>query len=198
MDFPVRCRCGQLEGQLTCTERAARAVCYCRDCQAFARFLGNPERILNAHAGTDIVATSPRFLRIAKGKEQLRCMSLSDKGLLRWYTACCRTPIGNTPRDPRLSYVGLVHSCLAGSPDALAAAFGPARVAINTASASGPVAATRWPMAWAVLKIMRNVWGARLGGKYRHTPFFMAGTARPLVAPQVLTASERQALRGGA
>jgi hypothetical protein len=198
MDFPVRCRCGQLEGQLAFTERAARAVCYCRDCQAFARFLGDPERILNEHAGTDILATSPRFLRIAKGKEQLRCMSLSEKGLLRWYTACCRTPIGNMPRDPRLSYLGVVHSCLAGSPDALDAAFGPARVAINTASASGPVAATRWPMVGAVLRIMRNVWGARLSGKYRDNPFFAPGTAQPVVAPQVLTASERRVLRGEA
>ena len=144
MDFPVRCRCGQVEGQLASTERAGRAVCYCRDCQAFARFLGDPERILNERAGTDVVATSPRFLRITRGQDQIRCMSLSETGLLRWYTACCRTPIGNTPRDPRLSYVGLVHSCLAGSPVELDQAFGPARVAVNTASASGPVHATTW------------------------------------------------------
>ena len=58
--FPMRCRCGQLEGQLTFTERAGRAVCYCRDCQAFARFLGNSERILNELAGTDLF---PRDLR---------------------------------------------------------------------------------------------------------------------------------------
>jgi len=66
-------------------------------------------------------------------------MSLSEKGLLRWYTACCRTAIGNTPRNPKLSYVGLVHSCLAGSPIELDAAFGPAKAAINTASANGTV-----------------------------------------------------------
>jgi hypothetical protein len=198
MDFPVRCRCGQLEGQLTFTERAARAVCYCRDCQAFARFLGNPERILNELAGTDIVATSPRFLRIVRGKEQLRCMSLSEKGLLRWYTACCRTPIGNTPRDPKLSYVGLVHSCLAGSPIELDAAFGPNKVAINTASANGTVNSTPWSTFRAVLKIMRNVGGSRLSGKYRDNLFFMPGTAETVVTPLVLTATERHVLRGDA
>ena len=196
MDFPVRCRCGQLEGQLTFTERAGRAVCYCRDCQAFARFLGNSERILNERAGTDIAAASPRFLRIARGKEQLRCMSLSEKGLLRWYTACCRTPIGNTPRDPKLSYVGLVRSCLAGSAAEVDAAFGPSRVAINTASASGKVDPTPWSSLRAVLKIMRNVLGSRISGKYRDNPFFIPGTAQPLVAPQVLTAAERKVLRG--
>jgi hypothetical protein len=196
MDTPVRCRCGQLEGQLSFTERAGRAVCYCRDCQAFARFLGSPERILNDLAGTDIVATSPRFLRIVRGKQQLRCMSLSERGLLRWYTACCRTPIGNTPRDPKLSYVGLVHSCLAGSPIELDATFGPANVAINTASASGTVNTTPWPAFRAVLKILRNVGSSRLSGRYRDNPFFMPGTAQPLVTPQVLTATERQLLRG--
>jgi Family of unknown function (DUF6151) len=198
MDFPIRCRCGQLEGQLTFTERAGRAVCYCRDCQAFARFLGNSERILNELAGTDIIATSPRFLRIARGKEQLRCMSLSEKGLLRWYTACCRTAIGNTPRNPKLSYVGLVHSCLAGSSIELDAAFGPAKAAINTASANGTVNSTSWSTFRASLKIMRNVLGSRLSGKYRDNPFFMPGTAEPLVAPQVLTVTERRVLRGDA
>lgn len=198
MDLPVRCRCGQFEGQLGSPERAGRAVCYCRDCQAFARFVGEPERILDAAAGTDIIATSPRFLRIARGQQQLRCMSLSEKGLLRWYTACCRTPIGNTPRDPKMSYVGLVHSCLAATPGELDAAFGPPRVALNTASASGTVKGTPWATLGAMLKIIRNVAGSRLGGKYRDNPFFVPGTAQPLASPQVLTAAERAALRGGA
>ena len=192
MDFPVRCRCGQFEGTLTFTERAGRAVCYCRDCQAFARFLGNPERILNEHAGTDIVATSPRYLRITRGKDQLRCMSLSPKGLLRWYTGCCRTPIGNTGRSPKISYVGIVHACVAGTPRELDAAFGPARIALNTASATGKVASTSGPAFRALLKIMRNVIGSRLSGKYRDTPFFKPGTEEPLVAPQVLTLTERR------
>jgi hypothetical protein len=43
-------------------------------------------------------------------------MSLGPKGLLRWYADSCRTPIGNTPRNPKLSYVGLVHGCLVGTP----------------------------------------------------------------------------------
>jgi hypothetical protein len=53
-------------------------------------------------------------------------------------------------------------------------------------------------MVRAVLRIMRNVWGARLSGKYRDNPFFAPGTAQPVVAPQVLTASERRVLQGEA
>ena len=43
---------------------------------------------------------------------------------------------------------------------------------------------------------MRNVLGSRLSGKYRDNPFFMPGTAEPLVVPQVLTVPERRVLRG--
>jgi hypothetical protein len=197
MDFPLRCRCGQLAGRLASPGHAGRALCYCRDCQSFARFLGCEEEILDPAGGTDIVAASPRFVRFTAGQEQLSCMSLSGKGLLRWYAACCRTPIGNTPRDPRLPYVGLVHSCLAGTPGDIDAAFGPARVAVNTRSARGRVAPTPMRTLAAVLKIMRNVVASRLSGKYRQNPFFQAGTSDPIVPPQVLTAAERRQLRDG-
>jgi Family of unknown function (DUF6151) len=196
LSFPLRCACGRLEGQVAATHRAGRAICYCHDCQAFARFLGAPETTLDALGGTDIIATAPRFVQFTTGTEQLQCMSLGPRGLLRWYAGCCRTPIGNTPRNPKLSYVGLVHNCLAGASAERDAAFGPARLAANPKSASGRVAATPLPMLLAALKILRNVGGSRLSGTYRQNPFFRAGTDELIVPPQVLTAAQRQALRG--
>jgi hypothetical protein len=192
----LRCACGALTGTVAATHRAARAICYCRDCQTFARFLG-PTGILDELGGTDIVATTPGVVHFTQGREQLRCMSLSGTGLLRWYAACCRTPIGNTPRSPKLPYVGLVHNCLAGTPSDLDAAFGAAKVAINTESARGDVKPTKWRTFASLLKIMRNVFAARLSGAYRDNPFFKAGTAEPIVAPQVLSSQERTALRSG-
>jgi len=105
LSFPLRCACGRLEGHVAATHRAGRAICYCRDCQAFARFLGSPEATLDVLGGTDIITTAPRFVQFTAGTEQLQCMSLGPRGLLRWYAGCCRTPIGNTPRNPKLSYV---------------------------------------------------------------------------------------------
>src|SRR5688572_17648940 len=139
MNYPLRCECGVIEGYVTSPQVAARAVCYCKDCQAFARFLGTSERVLNRQGGTDIIATVPRHVHFIKGAEQLRCMRLSEKGLLRWYAACCRTPIGNTPPNPKLPYVGLVRSCLPGSSNEIDDVFGPSRISLNTASANGPV-----------------------------------------------------------
>ena len=198
MDVSLRCRCGQLTGHLASPHRAARAICYCRDCQGFARFLGQPEAILNGFGGTDIVATCPRFVHFSNGQAQLRCMSLSPNGLLRWYAGCCRTPIGNTPRDPKVSYVGLVSTCLGASPGELDAEFGPAKVAINTASASGPVASTPLASFAGVIKIIGNVLGSRLSGKYRDNPFFRPGSAESIAVPQVLALAERRSLRGDA
>jgi hypothetical protein len=38
-----------------------------------------------------------------------------------WYARCCNTPIGNTLVDYRISFIGLVHTCLQ-SPEKLARA----------------------------------------------------------------------------
>jgi hypothetical protein len=121
-------------------------------------------------------------------------MSLSPKGLLRWYAGCCRTPIGNTPREPKLPYVGLVAACLPGSASERDAAFGAANIALNTKSANGPVASTPVATFFGIFKIMKNVVGARLSGRTMENPFFRPGTAQPIVAPQVLSLAERRAL----
>jgi hypothetical protein len=127
--FALQCACGRVEGRVASTHRAGRAICYGRDCQAFARFLGPPETTLDSLGGSDIIATAPRFVQFTAGTAQLQCMSLGPRGLLRWYAGCRRRPIGNIPRNPKLSYMGPVHNCLAGSPAAMDAAFGPARLA---------------------------------------------------------------------
>jgi Family of unknown function (DUF6151) len=194
MNYPLRCRCGSVAGYLLWPGRAGRALCYCRDCQAFARYLGTPEQSVDEFGGTDVIATSPRYVHFTQGIERMHCMSLSEKGLLRWYAACCRTPVGNTPRNPKLSYVGLVHDFLEGSNDELREAFGPARAAVNTQSATGSVSSAPVATFFAVQKILGNVLWSRISGKYRENPFFRPGSATPIVAPEVLSLAQRRAL----
>jgi len=194
MDTALRCHCGHLQGRLETAGAAGRAVCYCKDCQAYARFLGQQDGMLDSKGGTELVATLPRRLRFTAGVDELACMSLSGKGLLRWYAACCNTAIGNTPRDPRISYVGIAASCLPASQTDLTRAFGPCAIALNTASARAAVKSTPVAMFFAGLRITRNVLGSRLGGRYRLNPFFDAATAQPVVRPKVLLPGERQAL----
>ena len=183
MEAKIRCACGAIEGHLNEPQVATRARCYCKDCQAFARFLGEPRFVLDDRGGTDIIATVPRHLHFTRGLDQLQCMSLGPKGLLRWYCRGCRTPIANTPRDPRMSYVGVVRACLAGSAEEIDAAFGPASLAINTESATGPVASSKLAMLGSMFRILRNLIGARLSGAWKSNPFFQEGTYDPVVAP---------------
>jgi hypothetical protein len=179
----IRCACGAIEGDLDEPGVATRARCYCKDCQAFAQFLGEPRYVLDDKGGTDIIATVPRHVRFTRGLDRLQCVSLKPRGLLRWYCRECRTPIGNTPRDPKTSYVGIVRACLSGSAEEIDALFGPANLAINTQSATGPVKSQGLAMFGSMFRIVRNLLGARLSGAWRINPFFRPGTAEPLVAP---------------
>ena len=192
MNHPLQCRCGTLKGYVSPPDMATRAVCYCRDCQAFAHFLERPDDlVLNELGGTEIVATLPRHVHFTQGVETLVCMSLSDHGLLRWYTSCCNTAIGNTPRDFKVSYVGLIHSCLAKRDPSLQDSFGPLRMVLQTKSAKGVVKATPIRSFLALLVIIKSVAAARISGSYKNNPFFLGNPAMPIKEPRVLTQAER-------
>jgi hypothetical protein len=189
MTHPLRCRCGALRGVLTPSASATRAICYCKDCQAFARFLGT-EGIVDEHGGTEVIASLPRYLRFTAGLDKLACLSLRERGLLRWYASCCDTPIGNTPRNPKVPYVGVVHSCLASVSPTIDESFGRSRIVVNTKSATAPVRATPLASTAAVVKLMTLALGARLSGAYTENPFFAAGV--PIRAARVLSDAERE------
>ena len=90
MNHPLRCRCGTVRGWVSKPDRAmGRAVCYCKDCQAYGHFLGKPAEVLDALGGSDVVATHPKHVTLTHGRDAIACMSLSPKGLLRWYASCC-------------------------------------------------------------------------------------------------------------
>lgn len=179
MKISLRCRCGGVQGDVDCRRAYGHAVCYCRDCQAFARFLGNPDKILNGNNGTEILAILPAAVHFSEGKENLAVMRLSDKGLMRWYARCCRTPIGNTPADPKIAYVGLIATCLPELGDRV----GQPKIALNTDSAKGTVKATPVATFFGVVRIMKHVTGARLSGKFRDNPFFSLPSREPVIAP---------------
>jgi Family of unknown function (DUF6151) len=190
-DHLLQCRCGRLAGVVAKAARTTRAVCYCRDCQAYAHALGNPKTVLDHVGGTEIVATLQQHITLTKGVDSLACLSLSERGLLRWYASCCNTPIANTARNAKLSYVGLVHTCLGQSQRSLDAAFGSASAPVNTKHAKGPVTANRLGSLVSVARIFASVARARLDGTYKRSPFFVGQAGTPVVTPRVLSAAER-------
>lgn len=63
MSHLLKCRCGTLQGYVDALETANRGICYGRDCQAFARYLGRESEILDEHAGTEVFQLNPRQWR---------------------------------------------------------------------------------------------------------------------------------------
>jgi hypothetical protein len=196
MNHPLQCRCGAVKGQVNRDSGANRCVCYCRDCQAFAHFLNRADEILGASGGTDIVQTRAADVSFTEGKDSLACMRLTPNGMLRWYAACCNTPIGNTLTNPKISYIGLVHNCLEAGGAKLEDSFGPVRAHVNTESTRGKVQSSSLALVAMILRFIALVARARIDGSYRHSPFFVADTGLPIAVPKVLTPAEREALLG--
>ena len=111
VDVPLRCDCGIVSGVAkdVSPESGNHIVCYCKDCQAFAHFLECEDIILDEYGGTDIFQITPAQITIQQGKDQIRCMRLTPKGLYRWYTECCRTPIGNMI-SAGIPFIGVIHN----------------------------------------------------------------------------------------
>lgn len=184
-DYPLQCACGRLKGRLTAGAKFMRAVCYCRDCQAYAESLGEPGKVLDAFGGTDVVASLQPHVRFTDGLERLACLSLTERGLLRWYAACCGTPIANTPRDPKVSYVGIIHTALGHDARRLDSTFGPPRLSTNVGTARGAVASSGIRTLTATVRIIASVVRARIDGSWRRSPFF-GNDLRPVVNPRVI------------
>jgi hypothetical protein len=201
-DLAIRCSCGALRGTaLAVSPREGNhVVCYCDDCQAFAHFLTRPMDILDGNGGTEIFQMSPARLVITTGADQLACMRLTQRGMLRWYTACCKTPVGNTLTTDKLPFVGLIHTCIERPADALGSvddALGPIQVRAFRQFAKGDrsiIPADRVSLPLVMLRFAAFMLKWKLRGDTKRTPFFEPGSRRPVRSPQVLSAAERAAL----
>ena len=193
----LRCRCGQLRGSVDLSGLTNRCVCYCSDCQAFVRHIGANDA-LDGQGGTDIVQVRPLKLTFTQGAENLACIRLTDKGMLRWYSACCRTPVGNTPADWRVSFVGLIHSCLDREGPPLDESFGPVSMRVGVKSALGDSKPAASGLLSGVARAVAMIVSGRLGGAYRVSPFFDRQTGLPIAKPVVLSARELAAAKGAA
>jgi hypothetical protein len=194
MKIPLRCRCGSVEGQVDTATGGLHVACYCDDCQAYALALSRPD-VLDAWGGTDIWQAAPCSVTLTRGLDQLRCLRLTEQGMLRWHTGCCSTPVGNGMAAAKMPFIGLLHAFMALDPAARDAALGPpTRLQGRFATGAAP-----WPvhpkvplgtMARTLLFLLRG----KLARRDRPTPFFDAA-GRPVVTPRVLLAAEREALR---
>jgi hypothetical protein len=195
-DLPLRCRCGTVRGVArdASPSNVNHCFCYCDDCQAFPHFLDRADDVLDAHGGTEITQMSQASIAFTAGADKIAAMRLTPKGMIRWYAACCRTPIGNTMATTAMPFVGVIHAFI----EAPSAALGPIRGRAWAKSAKGGRAAVPkdgMPDVFMVARVLAKMLRWRLRGDHKRSPFFDAATGKPIVEPRVLAESEREDLR---
>ncbi len=174
-----------------------RIICYCDDCQAFARFLERRD-VADPRGGSDIFQMAPSRVQITEGASSLRCLRLSEKGLLRWYTQCCNTPVGNTV-SAKLPFVGVIQPFMDHGVDGRSrddVVGKPIAHVHGKFAIGGPLPQARNADLFRVIarstRLMLGWWTA---GKGKVSPFFDQETKLPRTIPRVLTSAERDALR---
>jgi hypothetical protein len=196
-DLSLQCRCGLMRGVAHEVAPSAgfRLICYCKDCQAFARILERQD-VLDSVGGTDIFQMPPDRLKLTAGADALRCLRLhSGSKVLRWYADCCKTPIANTATSPRFPVVGLIHSFMdfearGRTRDEV---LGLALCRIYERSAIGPWPADAPPPPSLNIFALRakKLLGWWVRGLGRPNPFFDASTGAPASAPRAIAPDER-------
>ena len=190
---PLQCTCKTLIGEIDAAARFNRGLCFCKDCQAFAHFLGRAPEILDDRGGTGIVQTQPSMVRLTAGQSQLACVRLTPNGLTRWYTKCCNTPIGNTPANYKFAFVGLIDMCLKSPPQSLDERYGPVEMWVHTQSAIGDPKPRTQGTLRAIRHLMGGLISARVTGRYKRTPFFSA-RGELVAVPTILAGDQRAAI----
>lgn len=182
------CSCGKTAWKVADRASPMRVACHCADCQAFARYLGKPD-LLDASGGSDLAAVRPSALEITKGAGNIRPLRLSPRGLFRWHTTCCNTPVANTPPSPRVAYVGLFTA-----PAATKQEFGPLVARINTEGCQPPVQGFGGYKTLGRL-MPRMVW-ERLSGGWKRNALF-GPDHLPIAPAHVISLEDRARAYGG-
>lgn len=192
----LRCRCGEVRGQVAdpSPRTVNRVVCYCDDCQAFAHRLGRAD-LLNPQGGSDIVQVAPTALTFAQGQDRIIGLRLTPKGLYRWHTSCCNTPVGNT-LGPAIPFVGIVAQAFDHGTQRADDIFGnPIGAILGKYAVGDPPAGSTGISLPLLLRSLGKVLGWRLRGKTWPHPFFKRETREPIYPLTVLSPDEREALR---
>lgn len=162
----VACRCGEVRGTVDYGLGCGNHIrCHCDDCQRFARFVD--EDLLDDAGGTPILQVPLAALKVESGHDKLALVRLSETGMRRWYTTCCRTPVGNTMASPKVPFVGVPTVFVKGD---VAAVAGPV-VGLQGRFATGPTDAHPRAPVGQIWKTVRGLTGWWWRGLHEPSPF---------------------------
>lgn len=182
----IACSCGQLQGQLATkfVRSGVHVACHCRDCRAFQLYLKQPDP---APGPVDLFLTTADGVSITRGAQHLGLFRLGPRGSMRWYAACCDTPLFSTATSAQIPFVAIQVGAMA-SPDRIGPVIGKTFVPMpGGTSAHQGFARIAW-------KLLPAIIASRLAGHWRQTPFFNIETGAPVASPTIPGKQERAAL----
>lgn len=196
----VQCECGEFRAELKAFPKntPGRLVCYCDDCQSYLHYLKRGD-LLDKNGGTEVIPAYPADVRILNGKEHLKCTRLSPKGMFRFSTRCCNTPIANArPNVPWIGFLRCVYTFKEANK--LDTTLGEVRSRIMGRFAKGvpPAGTPKTFSLKAFLTVMPFILKGKLLKKLNPSPFFTEDGLTPIVRPSVMSKEERQAARRAA
>ncbi|MBV7255680.1 hypothetical protein KCG44_02645 [Pacificimonas sp. WHA3] len=145
--------------------------------------------MLDSNGGTALFQTRCARLWIRTGRDDLRCVHLTDKPTLRWYAACCRTPMFNSYATGRVPYLTAFVANL--DSDRRAQVLGPPVSLLFAEEATGDVGkVSKFSMPRFILRFVLRMAKDIIGGDRRRSPLFEPQSLRPISPPRRLEASD--------
>jgi len=187
---PFSCDCGQVHGTISdvAPNKGNHLLCYCTSCQTAANVLGY-SGTLDQYGGTGVFQTVPSKVTFAAGKDNLACLRLSPKGMLRWYASCCDAPLFTMPDAAWFPLAGLNMARIKSTDrPAVGDIVG---VHAPDGAQNVPSSLRGYGVRRAMLRMVWRAIKARLSGD-RGQPFFSDKGAVSVV-PRVLSLAERRA-----
>lgn len=185
----ISCDCGSFKARLTAfpTNSPGRLVCYCNDCQDYLQRLDRTD-LLDQYGGTQVVPVYPSEIEIIQGAEHLQCNRLREKGLNRWSTTCCNSPILNIRAG--MPWAGVFHQTYTRSDPDYLEKLGNIRSRINGKYAKdGATYRISHKISFGdMLAVMPFIVKGKVLKKSIVSPFFKSDGNTPVKEPVVLDA----------
>lgn len=185
-DLPFQCSCGKIAGIVKAVGPGAgtHAECFCTSCRKGEVYSGAPDP---APDPVGVYQTSPYRVEITQGKDCLAVFSFGKKNLLRWRATCCATPMFNTPRNPKVSFVGIRTSLFADVTPlgpVVGQGFIPAR--------HGKVRHTG--LRHILIGALGRIGGNLISGRWKETPLFDVASGTPITPVTQVSRKDNLAL----
>ncbi len=181
----ISCDCGAFVAKLKDFPRntPGRLVCYCDDCQAYAKKIQRTD-VLDEYGGTEVIPVYPKEIEVIQGLDMLKCYRLSSKGVYRWATSCCNSPILNS--KPGFPWAGIFNTAYK-DPAALSALGDvKARIYGKYALDGVPFKISEKIAFRDMLVVIPFIIKGKILGMDKKSPFFCSDNMTPIVEPEIL------------